>query len=176
MNLRQHPELELSYFSRDNQDVRTNWTEKGKRFYINPDAFFVLRSKAAEQEQMGFFMEADRSTMTLERLVNKYGMYTAMFEKRVHNEAYKVKHFRVLTVTKSAERASNALQYATREPNKTRKKTDPFIIPKNRRGLFFFTTDLSYSEHPQNVLAAIWRKTNKPQELDCFIPSPLPRR
>jgi len=109
------------------------------------------------------------------RLVNKYGMYTAMFENRIHNEAYKVKHFRVLTVTKSAERASNALQYATREPNKTRKKTDPFIIPQNRRGLFLFTTDLSYNEHPQNVLASVWRKTNTPQELDCFIPSPLPR-
>ena len=94
---------------------------------------------------------------------------------RVRHEAYKVKHFHVLTVTKSAERASNALQYATREPNKTRKKTDPFIIPKNRRGLFFFTTDLAYNEHPQNVLAAIWRKTNNPQQLDCFIPSPLPR-
>jgi len=186
--LRQHPDLELSYFSRDNQNVRTNWTYKGKRFSINPDAFFTLRStKNPEQEQMGFFVEADRSTMTLERLVNKYGMYTAMFENRVHPEAYKVKHFRVLTVTKSAERASNALQYATREPNKTRKKTDPFIIPQNRRGLFYFATEEGtyagslrnnkrHDEQPTNILAAIWNKTNKPQELDCFIPSPLPRK
>jgi len=175
--LREHPDLELSYFSRDNQDVRTNWTDKkGNRFYINPDAFFVLRSKAPEQEQMGFFVEADRSTMTLERLVNKYGMYTAMFENRIHHEAYKVKFFRVLTVTKSAERASNALQYAVREPNKTRKKTDPFIIPENRRGLFYFTTDLAYSDHPSNVLASICRKANDPRELTAFIPSPLPRK
>ena len=39
----------------------------------------------------------------------------------------------------------------------------------------FFTTDQAYKEHPQNVLASVWRKTNNPQELDCFIPSPLPR-
>ena len=108
--------------------------------------------------------------------VNKYGMYTAMFENRIHHEAYKVKFFRVLTVTKSAERASNALQYAVREPTKTPKKTDPFIIPQNRRGLFLFTTDQAYNEHPQNVLASVWRKTNNPQEITAFIPSPLPRK
>ncbi len=77
---------------------------------------------------------------------------------------------------KAAERASNALEYAIREPNKTPKKTDPYIIPENRRGLFYFTTDLAYDEQPQNVLSAIWRKTNNPQQLDCFIPSPLPRK
>jgi len=180
--LRQHPELTLKTFERDNQDLRLQWERPRKngkgldRLTINPDAFFILQSnKDKAQEQMGYFLEADRSTMQLSRLVDKYRRYTAMFEDKLHRESYGVHHFRVLTVTKSAERAQNTIMLSVREPTKNPKPKDPFIIPENRRGLFYFTTELSYKDNPQNVLAGVWRKTSNQQEPSAFIASPLPR-
>jgi len=171
--LREHPDLTLKTFERDNQDLRLRWERPRKsgkgldRFTINPDAFFVLESdKDENQKKMGFFIEADRSTMTLARLMDKYRRYTAMFEDRLHRESYGIQHFRVLTVTKSAERASNAIKLAL---------DGELSIPENRRGLFYFTTELSYTEKPQNVLAGVWRKTNAPQERSAIISSPLAR-
>jgi len=137
------------------------------RLTINPAAFFILESdKDENQKHLGFFLEADRSTMTLARLMDKYRRYTAMFEDRLHRESYGIQHFRVLTVTKSAERASNAIKLAL---------DGELSIPENPRGLFYFTTELSYKEKPQNVLASVWRKTNAPQERSAIISSPLAR-
>lgn len=165
---RVHEHMRLASFEREGLDLKAEWRQNGKRVYVNPDAFFILRdeSQPAGKQHTAFFLEADRSTMTLARLISKYKDYSAMYTERIHSQTFGIPSFRVLTICKSKERASNALKLAI---------ADNSPIPKEHRSFYYFTTDESYAENPQNVLAAVWRRTDTPQDLRAIIASPLTR-
>jgi len=184
--LRTHPTLSLYSFDRESKDLKVEWKSQSKRLYINPDAYFVLEDTKDKKNvlRLPFFLEADRSTMTQKRLMDKYLYYSRMYAEGVHQAAFDIKTFRVLTVTKSPERAANVLQLISDD------EYSP--IPKQIRGLFCFTTEATYNNTPskqqdatgkiktyqnppQNVLAEIWRKADNIEIPRGIIPSPLPR-
>jgi hypothetical protein len=69
-----------------------------------------IRNESQASQRTAFLLEADRSTMTLERLRDKFTRYSHMYSDRVHQERLKIPNFRLLVVAKSADRAANLLQ------------------------------------------------------------------
>ena len=95
---------------------------------------------------MNFFLEADRGTMTLARFTLKLQAYAAYYETKKHEEKFKIRHFRVLTVTTSETRRSNLVAAAQREE------------ALRRLGrMFLFTEDSKLSlEQPESMFQNIW--------------------
>lgn len=81
---------------------------------IRPDAFFSLEltDVPAPQNKARFFLEADRSTTSNKRFQEKIIGFWRYFETGGHTEKYKIKSFRVLTVTLTEERAVNLCRAA----------------------------------------------------------------
>ena len=173
------PAFSLPHFERESKDLKAEWKRQGARVFVNPDAFFILRDSTQPEgrQRTAYFLEADRSTMQLSRLLEKYARYSAMYEDRKHIEAFGVPNFRVLTITKSKERAANLLALLTADTLGRKKNGEPISnpIPKAHRAFFYFTTEANYHEHPQNVLAAIWQRADNPPEPRAVIGSPLAR-
>lgn len=162
------PSTQLELFERESRSLKAEWKHDGRRAYVNPDAFFLLRdaSRPEGRQRSAFFLEADRSTMSLDRLRTKFGNYSRMYADRVHQDRFGVPSFRVVTVTKSAERASNLLKLLLDEESP---------VPVAHRSFFLFSTEEAYREHLANVLASTWRSADEPQTLRSLVPSPLPR-
>jgi hypothetical protein len=168
--LSEHPSISIRSFQRENADLKAVWEHERRRFYVNPDAFFILRdeSRPEGRQNAAYFLEADRSTMTLKRLLEKYVYYSLMYTDRVHQEVFGIPSFRVLTVTKSLERAQglHRLVNAGDSP-----------IPPEHRGFFYFTPQLFFEKKPGNILATSWYRADRPaQEMIAIVPSPLPYR
>jgi hypothetical protein len=111
------PATTLEDFQRESRELKAEWKHAGARVYVNPDGFLTLRDSAKEagKQRTAFTLEADRSTMTLERMRDKFTRYSYMFSDRMHQEQFKVPHLRVLVVAKSTERAANLLRILTDE-------------------------------------------------------------
>jgi hypothetical protein len=163
------PATELENFEREHIGLKAEWRHGGRRFFVNPDAFFVLRDRERPdgKQRTAFFVEADRSTMTLARLTDKFQAYARLYTDREHQHAFGIPTFRVLTVAKSPERASNLLKLVRDAERPPLAET---------RSLFYFTSETAYAAEPLNALAAVWRQADDPTELRGIIPSPLPRR
>ncbi len=166
--LKDHPTMTLRTFERESLDLKAEWKREGKRMYVNPDAFFILRDDSMPEgrQHTAYFLEADRSTMQLSRLLDKYTRYAQMYAQGIHQDSFGIPSFRVLTITKSRERASNILSLSMSEKAP---------LPKDQRNTFYFTTEEVYAENPQNILAEIWRRADEPKKLRAIIRSPLPR-
>jgi len=166
--LKEHPTMTLQTFERESLDLKAEWKREGRRIYVNPDAFFILRDNSMPEgkQHTAYFLEADRSTMKLARLLDKYTRYAQMYAQGIHQESFGIPSFRVLTITKSRERASNILSLSMSEKAP---------LPKDQRNTFYFTTEEVYAENPQNILAEIWRRADEPKKLRAIIRSPLPR-
>ncbi len=154
----------LLRFDRESPELRTTWRSAGTRTYVDPDAFLIL---AEPKGRRAYFVEADRSTMTTARVLDKFARYIALYRDGVHTRAYGVEKFRVLTVAKSPERAANLLRL-TIGPDSP--------VPPPFRAMFFFSTEDAYRADLRNVLAATWRAADEPTILRSLIASPLPRR
>lgn len=167
--LRETPSTQLELFERESRSLKAEWQYSGRRAYVNPDAFFLLRDTARPEgrQRSAFFLEADRSTMSLDRLRTKFANYSRMYADRVHQDRFGVPSFRVVTVTKSAERASNLLKILLDEESP---------VPVAHRAFFVFSTEEVYRDHLTNVLAAAWRSADEPGTLRSLVSSPLPRR
>jgi hypothetical protein len=137
------------------------------RLVVGGELIYALAHEGARKGRTAFFLEADRSTMTLERMVAKYSTYAELYTAREHQHAFGVPTFRVLTVAKSQERASNLLKIVRDAKNA------PLA---DVRGLFYFTSETAYAAEPTNILAARWRAADTPTEERGIIPSPLARR
>jgi hypothetical protein len=150
---------------------RASWSNaRTSQAYVNPDAFVILREtdRPGDAQRSAFFVEADRSTMALKRLRQKYAFYSALRSDRRHQEApFEIPGFRVLTVCKSNDRALSLLRLVADSHS---------TVPPGHRAMFLFTTEETYAEHPENVLAAIWRDAGDPQQPRALIGSPLPRQ
>ena len=75
---------------------------------VRPDAYFVLKQAGRPEGKNKFhvFLEADRSTMSHERMAAKLKGYVAYYERRLHGKKYPGMHsFIVATVTETRRRA-----------------------------------------------------------------------
>jgi hypothetical protein len=96
---------------------------------VRPDAYFVLKHAGRPEGKNKFhiFLEADRSTMSHERMAEKIGGYVAYYERRLHGKKYPGMHsFLVATVTETRGRAEEL-----------RKDLNP-LIPHAARQAYLF--------------------------------------
>ena len=119
--------------------------DEEKPLPINPDSFLGIYDGRRERPKLFFFLEADRSTEDHKRFFKKLkGYYYYWLQKRC-SETYGIKHFKVLTITKSEDRVKNLLKLS--------KKVDGQGWPG-----FLFTSVDNYSfKDPQTILKPIWR-------------------
>jgi hypothetical protein len=75
---------------------------------VRPDAYFILKHVGQPEGKNTFhvFMEADRSTMSHERMAGKINGYVACYDQRLHAQKYPGRRsFLVATVTETRSRA-----------------------------------------------------------------------
>jgi hypothetical protein len=75
---------------------------------VRPDAYFILKQAARPEGKNSFhvFLEADRSTMSHERMATKIAGYLAYYEQQGYRQKYPgMRSFVVATVTQTRERA-----------------------------------------------------------------------
>lgn len=117
---------------------------EGERLPIAPDAFFTIEDKDYFTH---FFLEADRSTMTLERMLNKFKGYWNWRLEGGQKRKLGISTFRVLTVCISEQRAENLRQMAAKANGK-----------ETGSDMFWFACEKSYSlENSKNILTPIWK-------------------
>jgi hypothetical protein len=131
---------------------------------INPDGFFGLQfPKLPEgRNRAFFFLEADRSTMTRERFLQKLLGYREWFSQGGHTKKLGIKSFRVLTVTKSEERLKTLL-------------AGPASANLFREAwrIFWFTSEKRCaSERPASVFEPIWETPDQPSRPQSLLPRP----
>jgi hypothetical protein len=165
--VRGRPSLAILTSQREGRDLRRSWRERGQRFSVNPDGFVLLVDRAIPdgRNARAFFLECDRGTMTLERLLLKYEMYARFEHSGELKRQFGVSIARIATVACTGARASSLLNLVADAP---RDRLGEF------RDRFLFSTEEAYREHPTNVLAQIWRSADKPSERNAWLPSPLP--
>jgi hypothetical protein len=81
---------------------------------IRPDAHFVLKHVGRPEGKNMFhvFLEADRSTMSHERMSAKIGGYVAYYDQRLHARKHPgMRSFLVATVTETRSRADELRKY-----------------------------------------------------------------
>jgi len=153
--LRATPEVKLLFWIRENpQELKeyVSFTENGKqrRMVIVPDGFFCIQDAGG---RMYFFLEADRSTMTNTRFLNKLKAYwkwrwqKASRGRHGIKERYGIRDFRVLTLTRGRQRRDNLTKVAERTDDQ-----------HNGSYMFWFAAEEHFSlDTPQAVLHNIWQ-------------------
>lgn len=125
---------------------------EGERLPIAPDAFFTIESK---EYFTHFFLEADRSTMTLERMLGKYKGYWNWRLEGGHKQKLGISNFRVLTVCVSEERAENLRRIAKQAGG-------------SGSEMFWFSNEKMYDlKMPETILFPVWNtsKDDNPRSL-----------
>jgi hypothetical protein len=119
-----------------------------ERIPVCPDAYFALRLTNEPQgsSRIHVFLEADRSTMTLKRMLTKLRGYWHYWRVGLAEKRFGIRNFLVLTVTLTPERATN-VRAITRQ------------VDGQNRGLrmFLFGSADQYNlTEPLTVLNPIW--------------------
>jgi hypothetical protein len=110
---------------------------EGEKLPIAPDAFFTIEDK---NDLLHFFLEADRSTMTTKRFLNKTRAYWQFWKEEGHKDRFNISVFRVLTITISEKRKEN-LRRLARESE-----------------MFLFACEKMYNlGRPETILKPIWQ-------------------
>lgn len=121
-----------------------NGTVKRK---VKPDAYFVIEKNGYAYH---FFLEADRSTMTVARFADKLRAYWRLWAEKKHATHFGIGErtgFRVLTETISEARAEN-LRRAGKQADDAKKGSS----------MFYFTCAKNINfEDPKSVLNPIWK-------------------
>ena len=163
---RERPGIRLLFFRREGLDLRDRViaTGNGRRqtLPINPDGFFGLQFPELPEgrNRAFFFLEADRSTMTRERFVQKLMGYWEWFSQGGHTRKHGIRSFRVLTVTKSEERTASLNQAAGEAEDL-------------REGLriFWFTSEKRFTpDQPASVFEPIWETSDRPGTPKSILP------
>jgi hypothetical protein len=120
---------------------------------VIPDGFFVLQQG---KRRIAYFLEADRSTMSHARYLNKLKAYYHYWNTQIRTEKdpAKKRHIRVLTITISEER------------KKYLRKTAQSVSTE-AKNLFWFGCERSYRDEPEQVISSIWQtlKVDMPKHL-----------
>ena len=156
---REHPHLELVSWEIDKDEVEDRFSvhEKGKKVekFIRPDAYFML---ADDKGALRYLLEADRSTMTLDRFLFKLKKYWQWkFHAKRARTRFGSDKLIILSVTPSQKRRDNLRHTARRADDK-----------RIGSEFFWFASQTDYSpEDPQSILAPIWYTPldNKPHSL-----------
>jgi len=126
----------------------------GRKIPLRPDAFFTLEDKG---DLLHFFLEADRSSMTLDRFARKIQAYWQWWRGNRQEKLLGISRFRVLTITISEARRDHLRQIS--------RQADP-------RGqgseMFLFACHKDYRpESAGTILESIWKspKNDKPHHL-----------
>ena len=106
-----------------------------RRLPVRPDAFFTLesRERSAGQNETSFFLEADRSTTSHARFAEKIIAYWHYLQQGLHTKKYRIRAFRAVTITLTAERANNLCVLAAS------------VLPPQARRYFLFGSMESFS-------------------------------
>ncbi|HEV2055945.1 MAG TPA: replication-relaxation family protein [Methylomirabilota bacterium] len=137
-------------------------TFDGRDSPVRPDGFFSLQfPDLPEGRNRAFFMlEADRSTMTRERFVQKLVAYQGWCDAGGHTAKLGIKNFRVLTVTRSEERLRSLVSAAAGSGG-------------IRRDLarFWFTSETRFTPPSGSaILGAIWETADRPGHSQSLLP------
>lgn len=127
--------------------IKVHEAGKQHRLPVCPDGLFTLQdsSRPEDRNRLHFMLEADRSTMTQERLQNKIVAYWNYLQSGRQEQRYGMKNFRVVTVTLTEERAANLAQLTVD------------VTPPQFRKFFLFTSLKQFSlENPQPILKDIF--------------------
>ncbi len=166
---RSSPAVRLLRFEREGEPIRDSVAVerdgRRQRLPVNPDGFFGLQFPGLPEgrNKAFFFLEADRSTMTRERFVQKLVAYWEWLRHGGHTRKVGIKSFRVLTVTKSEERAAGLVQ-AARECSE---------IQEALRHFWFASESRFTSSGPAAILGPVWESPGEPGERRQLIPSSL---
>jgi hypothetical protein len=126
-----------------------NVSERGqqRRLPVRPDGFFTLQdtNRPPDKNRLHFMLEADRSTTTQSRFKDKIVAYWNYLQSGKQEGKYGIKHFRVVTVTLTNERAANLAQMAVE------------VTPPQLRKFFLFTSCKQFSlGNPTPILSDIF--------------------
>jgi Replication-relaxation len=152
MSVRDMPDLTLALwepggaFKAPVQYQDTVRTRQGPRTevidgVVLPDSLFVLSDG---KKPIHHFVEADRSSMTNGRYLNKLKAYFAFWATYVRDGRSPVKQMRVLTITRSEARKENLRKIAQE------------VSPEAKQ-LFWFLCEKAYLGKPHEVLEATWQ-------------------
>ena len=148
-----HPDLKLLHWREgrallDRVEVATEGS--AREIPVAPDAYIAISDAKG---RVNFFLEADRGTMTLNRFTLKLQAYAAYYQTQKHEDKFKIRHFRVLTVTTSEARRSNLVAAA---------ENDATLRRLGR--MFLFTEESKLSlQHLESIFQPIWLTLNGPQ-------------
>lgn len=141
--VKQSPNMELAQWQQG-KELRDTVSLKGRKLMVVPDAFFTVKQ---QDKTYNFFLEADRSTMTLERIRQKIAAYWHWKEEGRHEKKFNIQRFRVLTITISEERKENIRKIAKQGIGR------PGGYP-----LFLFACEKNYDfKEPESILKPIWQ-------------------
>jgi hypothetical protein len=149
---RERPDVRLLFFKSEGLALRDRVTVatdgRSETIPINPDGFFGLQFPQLPEgrNRAFFFLEADRSTTTQQRFLQKLRGYWEWFSQGGHTRKHGIRAFRVLTVTKSEKRAGSLIQAAAK-------------VHKIREGLrlFWFTSEKRFiPQRSVSTFEPIW--------------------
>jgi len=129
---------------------------------VKPDGFFGLQfpDRPDGKNRAFFFLEADRSTMTRERYVQKLVNYGRWYQGASHTESRGLKRFRVLTVTKPEERTRSLLEAAMRCSELD-----------NALPMFWFASEARFAgSAAASVVDPVWHVPGAASELRGLLP------
>lgn len=116
----------------------------GARATVEPDGLFTLKDQG---DLIHFCLEADRSTMDHQKFLRKLKAYWKWWKEGGPSKKFNIKRFRVLTVTKSEERAEQLRQLARQ-------------VDEKQQGseMFWFACEKQYHfTKPTTILEPVWR-------------------
>ncbi len=124
-------------------ELRDALASRGETPELVPDAFFTI---GEGENSLDFFLEADRSTMPRERVLDKLKIYWKWYRDKTPEKTIGIQNFRVLTITKSEERAENLRKIAKNADDR-----------KTGSNMFLFMPETQYSlSKPEAILSPIW--------------------
>jgi hypothetical protein len=124
---------------------------KSLKLGIVPDRVFALEYRDLDDvsNRAFFFLEADRGTMPVRRknlsqtsFYRKLLAYEATWSQAIHKKRFGFHRFRVLTITKSAERLKSLTEVCSHL--------------KHGHGLFLFA-DLKSLDNPSDIFSPMWK-------------------
>lgn len=131
--------------------LKATVTLNGERTPVIPDAFFSIQytDQPTGHNLAHFFIEADRSTMTLKRFRAKLLAYQSYYNAGGHTQQHGIKGYRVLTITPSSQRRDNLKALTTDLDNPN---------------AYLFASETDYDPTaPQQLLMPIWYVGTNPQ-------------
>jgi hypothetical protein len=143
LGLENQPKMELERWINDNdckQEYRSAGLGKEVIRRFRPDGYFRFWYQG---KLYSFFLEHDRSTMTLGRFTSKVQSYIDFDVMGYYRQRFGVKFYRVLVITKTCERLYNL------------KKAVEIVTDK----LFWFTTLEQVT--PNTVFDQIWQRVGR---------------